>query len=510
MSTSVESRKPAAVRLSRRAMGPFSSFASSFSGLSVMTGLFQVWFIGYAFAGPGFLWFWPVVFIGQLSVALVFAEMAARFPLAGSAYQWAKLLGGRAWGWNTGWLYLIAQLLTLPAVVVAMQLTLPSIWSGFAFSDDFAKNAVLLGIITLGVVTVINLAGVRLMALVNNIGVAAEMTGIVVLIVLLATHVKRGPSVLFETNGTGSGHAWGYFGALLVAGFMSLYNMYAFDTAATLAEETEAPHRTAPRAVLRSLIAAGLVGFVVLVLADMAIPDLTAPKLSTEGLPFLITTVLGGTVGTVLLVMVSVSILVCALALQAWAARTVFAMGRDGELPGGNALGKTNAAHVPVRATLVTAVAGLAILLVNLNNPKAFNVIVALGIVFIYLAYLGVTLIGLRRRLKGWPHDHGSSIGLFTMRRPVGLLVNAFAVVFGVLMLVNLAWPRAEFYGTEWYQQYAVAIFVPLLALAGTGYFFLVQRRRVPGAVEPEAELELLEGLVPDVLLQEIEQELQH
>jgi urea carboxylase system permease len=486
MSSSAQMPETAAAGLSHRSMGSFSAFAASFSGLSVITGLFQVWFIGYAFAGPGFIWFWPVVFAGQLAVALVFAEMAARFPLAGSAYQWGKLLGGRTWGWNTGWLYLLAQLLTLPAVVVAMQLTLPALWSGFSFSDDFAKNAVILGIIALAVVTIINLAGVRIMALVNDIGVAAEILSIVALIALLAIHLTRGPEVLVETNGTEAGHSWGYLGALLVAGFMSLYNMYAFDTAATLAEETQDPQRNAPRAVLRSLIAAGVIGMIVLVLSVMVIPDLTAPELSTEGLPFLIKSVLGNTVGTLLLISVTVAILVCALALQAWSARTVFAMGRDGELPGGNALGRVNASKVPVRATLVTAVVGLLILAINLNNPKAFNVIVALGIVFIYLAYLGVTLVGLRRRAKGWPHDGGKAEGLFTMPRPVGRLVNGFAVAYGVLMLVNLAWPRKEFYGSEWYQQYAVIIFVPVLTLLGVLYFLLVQRRRVPIDVTSE------------------------
>jgi hypothetical protein len=75
-------------------------------------------------------------------------------------------------------------------------------------------------------------------------------------------------------------------------------------------------------------------------------------------------------------------------------------------------------------------------------------------------------------------------------------------------MLVNLAWPRAEFYGTEWYQQYAVVIFVPVITLAGTLYFLLVQRRRVPAAVEPAAELQLLEEVLPDRLLQEVEQDL--
>ena len=484
--------QPSSTRARSSRLGPLSSFAASFSGLSVMTGLFQVWFIGYAFGGPGFVWFWPIVFAGQMMVALVFAEMAARFPLAGSAYQWSKLLGGRGWGWNTGWLYLLAQLVTLPAVVVAVQLTLPELWSGFSISHDFAKNSVLLGIIVLVLVTLINLAGVRIMAMVNNVGVVAEIASAVLVIVLLAAHVHHGPSALFKTNGTGAGHSWGYFGAFLIAGIMSLYNMYAFDTAATLAEETDDPRRNAPRAVLRSLIAAGVIGFVILVLSVLAIPNFAAPELGTSGLPYVIQTVLGYTVGDLLLIAVTIAIFVCALALQAWAARTVFAMGRDGELPGGHRLAKVSAGKVPVTATLVTAVAGLVVLLVNLNNPKAFNVIIALGIVFIYMAYLGVTLVGLRRRLRGWPQDGGKADGLFTMKRSTGLMVNSAAVVYGGLMLVNLAWPRSSFYGTAWYQQYAVVIFVPLITLAGSAYYLIARRGQAPAGehialAEPEA-----------------------
>jgi urea carboxylase system permease len=455
-----------------RRMGPFSSFAASFSGLSVMTGLFQMWFVGYSFGGPAFVWFWPIVFAGQMMVAVVFAEMAARFPYAGSAYQWAKLLGSRAWGWHTGWLYLVAQLVTLPAVVVAMQLTLPELWPGFALSQDFAKNAVLLGIIVLVVVTAINVAGVRVMSIVNNIGVVAEICSAVAVIVLFAVHVHRGPGVLFDTNGTGAGHSWGYFGAFLVAGFMALYNMYAFDTASTLAEETDNPQRNAPRAVIRSLLAAGSIGLVIIVMSLLVIPDLHAPGLSSVGLPYIIKNVLGTAIGDVLLVMVTIAILVCSLALQAWAARTVLAMGRDGELPAGALLSKVSKSQVPVVPTLVTAVAGLAILLINLDNPKAFNVIVALGIVLCYLAYLGVTLVGLRRRLHGWPHRDGSAA------------VNAGAVLYGVAMLVNMAWPRASFYGTEWYQRYAVVIFVPLITLAGSVYYF-ASRRPVAEQREP-------------------------
>jgi amino acid transporter len=164
-------------------------------------------------------------------------------------------------------------------------------------------------------------------------------------------------------------------------------------------------------------------------------------------------------------------------------------MGRENDLPGGQWLGRTNHHGVPVNATLAVTGIGLLILIVNLNNPKAFNVVVALGIVLIYLAYLGATLVGLKKRLGGWPEEPASS-GLFTLRKPWGMVVNIVAVIYGGVMLVNLAWPRAEFYGTEWYQQYAVVIFVPVLIVAGLCYRAATRNRAdaIDADIDPEPE----------------------
>jgi urea carboxylase system permease len=469
-----------------RSLGSFSSFAAGFSALSLLTGVFQVWFIGFAFGGPAFFWFWPLVFAGQMLVALVFAEMAARYPLAGSAYQWAKHLAGRAWGWHVGWIYMVAQLVTLPAVVVAIQLTLPPVFPALNFSDEFSQNAVILGLILLAFVTVVNLVGVRIMSKINNVGVAAEIVGAVVLILLLLAHVTRGPGVVFDTAGMGAGHDLGYLGAFLVSGFFGLYNMYAFDTASTLAEETEDPRRNAPKAILRSLMAAGFLGMAIVLLSLMVIPNLAAPELSTSGMPFIVKEVMGDTIGDFLLLDVTIAVVVCALALQAWSARTLFAMGRDGELPGSRLLARVSEeTRVPVVPTLTTAVIGAAILLINLNNPKAFNVIIALGIIFCYIAYLGVTVAALRRRREGFMEE-GRRAGLFTLRPRIGIAVNLGAVIYGGLMIVNMMWPRAEFYGEAWYQQYAALIFVPLVVVAGSAYFFMVRREpAVPAVTQP-------------------------
>ncbi len=56
-----------------RSLGLFSSFAAGFSYISIMTGVFELFFFGFLSGGPVFIWTWPAVFVGQFLVALCFA-----------------------------------------------------------------------------------------------------------------------------------------------------------------------------------------------------------------------------------------------------------------------------------------------------------------------------------------------------------------------------------------------------------------------------------------------------
>ncbi len=93
-----------------RSLGSFSSFAAGFSYISILTGVFQLFFFGFGSGGPAFIWTWPLVFLGQLAVALCFSELAGQFPLAGSVYQWAKQIAKPATSWLAGWIMIIGAI----------------------------------------------------------------------------------------------------------------------------------------------------------------------------------------------------------------------------------------------------------------------------------------------------------------------------------------------------------------------------------------------------------------
>src|SRR5262249_51768416 len=149
-------------------LGSFSAFAAGFSYLSILTGTFQLFYLGFEAGGPAFFWTWPLYFVGQFLVALCFAELVAHYPLAGGVYQWSKHVGAPAIGWMTGWIYMANLIITIAAVALALQITLPQITPRCQLIGDVinptdrdkALSAVLWGCALVAFTTLINSVGI--------------------------------------------------------------------------------------------------------------------------------------------------------------------------------------------------------------------------------------------------------------------------------------------------------------------------------------------------------------
>src|SRR6185437_14829816 len=83
-----------------------SAFSLAFADVSPIVALYTVFSLVVALAGVGFWWAFPIVLGGQLLVAAVFGDVASRWPLAGSVYQWSRHLIGPRYGWYTAWAYI--------------------------------------------------------------------------------------------------------------------------------------------------------------------------------------------------------------------------------------------------------------------------------------------------------------------------------------------------------------------------------------------------------------------
>jgi amino acid transporter len=475
----------------KRSLGVFSSFAVAFSYISPSTGIFALFFLGLTTVGGVFIWSWPIVAIGQLVVALGFAELSSHYPVAGSVFQWTKYLAGKSYSWFTGWIYLFAGILTVASVCATLPAALIPAFNnmGWNLANDHS-NQRWIAIITLVIITVMNIFGVRLVSIVNNTGVLFEILGMVIFAFIVAAfHHHQSAGVIFHTHGTSL-----TTGTFLVAMFMSLYVIYGFDTASTLAEETKSPRTEAPKAVIASVIGAFVIGAIFLYAMLLGIPDMGTAIKEGWGPANIIDANFGNAFSTVFLLVVAAAIFVCCLAIETATIRLCFGMSRDDALPGSRWLRKVNPGlHTPVIACVAIGIlsgipfiqfAGVAII-----------AIAATGM--IYLSYLIGNLALLRARLRGWPKTKAPfSLGRW------GLPLNLLALVYGGGMLLNIAWPRAATnprpvpeapaLDFKWHWLNTKPVLwstLGVIVIVGAVYFALVQRTKPAHLQAPEGEV---------------------
>ena len=483
-----------------RGVGSFSSFAAGFSFVSILTTVFQLFGLGFGFGGAAFFWTWPLVFAGQLLVALNFAQLAASWPIAGAIFQWSSRLASTTFGWFTGWVMIIAQILTVAVAAIAIQAVLPAIWAGFQIvggpgadptltSTTGAQNAILLGVILLTVTTIVNIVSVNLMARATSVGVFIEIIGVIVLVAALFFLPERSPTVVFSSQGASSGSG-SYVWAWLASSLMAAYVLVGFDSAGELAEETHSPRRTTPKTIIRAVVVSGLGGALLIVAALVAAPSLTDGKLASGGISYVLTERLGPVLGRLLLITVAIAVFACTLAVQTSGSRMMFSMARERALPFWRTLSRVSPrTGTPVASSIVVGVGAVIALAVNFGQTAIFLALSSLCIAMLYLAYLGVTvpllITRIRQRGTGFPpgiDEDGKK--LFSLGR-WGIPLNAIAVVFQVGMFVNLAWPRVEIYdltGHTWWLQWSALLFIAATFIVG----FLVHRRNFSrdGAIE--------------------------
>ena len=285
-------------------------------------------------------------------------------------------------------------------------------------------------------ITILNIYGVKLVAIVNNTGVVFEILGMVVFAVFLAiVHNNQGVGVIFD--GGRREHLQFPAPVSLVLPrrmFMSLYVIYGFDTASTLAEETRNPRREAPKAVLASVIGAFVIGAIFLWGVLIAVPDMgdavTGVRVRAGAI---IDEVMSSWLDDLYLLVVvgrDLRVLHVDPDLDDPAG---FGMARDDQLPFSKSLSKVNPRlHTPVgRASssgLLSAIpfiqfAGAAVIAVGATAS-------------IYLSYLLGNLAFMRARMKGGRRRRRRSSSASG-----GMVVNVVAILWGVAMMLNFLTP---------------------------------------------------------------------
>src|SRR5580704_5415181 len=303
----------------RRSMGWFSSFAVSFSFISITTGIFA----NYGFG------------IGQTLVAICLANLAPRVPLTGAMYNWGDKLMGRSYGWFTGWLVLAGYLAGYAGVAYAFS----AYFAPYVGIGSSTEAIVLTTVVLIVIVALINIAGMAWASRVNNVSVVTEIVGITLVGIGLLIYVLvagkahggyLGSNVGLSASGTPV-HTG--FSGLAVSLLMGAYTLIGFECAADLSEETKGAIHRVPRSIISSAVISAVLGFFVVLGSTLAIPNLHAVESSGTPLLVIMQYYLGSVVTKIAMTMVFISIFACTLMNTATPARQLFAIARDGKIP---------------------------------------------------------------------------------------------------------------------------------------------------------------------------------
>jgi amino acid transporter len=437
-----------------RRMGGFSSFAVSFSIISILTGCIAAYGDAFSAGGPATMGLgWPLVSAGTILVALAMAELASAFPTAGALYHWSALLGGAGAGWFTAAINIVGQL----AIVAAIDLGCATELSPIVKVPPLPLLAAILASHF-----AINALSVRLVAWLNDFSATVHILGVIVIVIGLFAIGRAHPANYFFHA---EGSTLGFFNGLV----LSMFTFTGYDASAHMAEETHDPARRTPWGILSSVIVSAVFGWLLLAAITLAIDSSGSPRLAL-GRAF------GPKLGDGAMSLAIVAMWFCGLSSVTSASRTVYAFARDRGLP--HALSKVHASTgTPLRAiTVMTLGPFLVVAALRLvPSASAFDVMAKMATMGLYVSYAIPIALGARARGAGkWKRLGPFRVGRF------GLAIAGAAVIWCTFVLVVCSLPPNVI---------AAEVLGGTLAAIGALYILFV-RRRFEG---PKVDLAMLE-----------------
>jgi amino acid transporter len=297
--------------------------------------------------------------IACLALAFVVIGFTRRMASAGYAYTYASRSLGKEGGFMAGWLYFFGFICFVPMTMSGV---------GFLAADLLGLNPklwILFFFIGLALFLVLSTIKIKVTTRVQLVvGIA---TVLIIVIVDLVTTAKGGASGQ-APSAFGFGHSnKGGFNGVFYGIILGVTSYIGFETAADFGEETAKPRRNIPIAIIVATLFAVIFYLWTTYSIDIGFGVNNGAKFGADpvALKTTATTYVGSWLGTLVEIGGMCAAFIVCVACATAAARTLFAMGREGVLPA--AFGRTHPRfQTPVNATVaVTVVATLMALLMG-------------------------------------------------------------------------------------------------------------------------------------------------
>ncbi|KAL4924005.1 putative GABA permease [Aspergillus undulatus] len=410
--------------------------------------------------------------VGNVAIACSLAELASIHPTAGAQYHWSFFLASRGrrfisffQGWVTvfSWsaLVCIAPFFIGNQIQGMVKLAHPD------YEMERWRGTLLMWAVAL-IPIIINVFARRVL---GGIEVAAGIMHVVFLPVTIAVFVILAPrnpnSFVWETFVTGL-VGWKNPGASFSIGLLGVITPLAgVDGVIHMAEEVKNAKTVVPRSMIYGTIINGSMAFCYLIAILYCMGDYTEALMSPTGYPII--TIAYQATGSlpatfVLMAMGMVPGWIAFFNGLASVTRLAWAFARDNGLPFSDYFARVDPRYkIPLRALFLVASILVALSFIQIGSTSAFNAILSLSTLGLYISYLIPLWLLVFKRLTA-PHDIPK--GTFNLGK-WGLPINLLAILFATYFAIFLPFP-AELPVTGENMNYAGPVlgFVMLFACA--------------------------------------------
>lgn len=374
------------------------------------TGIFLLPNRAYALMGPSSLLI--LLFDAFLAgcLALCFAEVAGFFSRNGGPYLYAKAAFGDFVGYEVGVLKLVVTIIAWAAMAVGFATALGAAFPFFA--GDTMKN--LIAAVLIGGLTIMNIAGVKISKILNNLMTISKLVPLCVFIAVGLFFVNGSNFTPFVPTHMADG-------AFANAAITMFFAYTGFEAIAVAAEDFKDPKKDLPRGIILTMI---IVTIIYMLVVGISI-GILGPDLAVDKAP--IQTAFGRAVGPVGAYFILLGTLFSMgginLAESFIAPRACTSLAEDGMLPA--FLNRRTSWGTPWASSVVVA-----ILSILLAWSGSFTTLAAISAVSRFTQYLPTVLSVIVFRHKWKDRER-------TYKIPGGIFVPVVAFLTSLWMLSN-------------------------------------------------------------------------
>ncbi|KAF2718173.1 amino acid transporter [Polychaeton citri CBS 116435] len=382
---------------------------------------------------------------GSCLIAASLAEMASIDPVVGAQYRWSAQFAPmwpRFWGLFQGWITVFAWVTCAAAspaylaqgvqslIILNDSNYVPKAWHTTLLMCAFVVPPV-----------AANLWFKQILNPMETLGAIGHAAFWIASMILLGVAGARSSHEFVWTNVTDNVSGWTKPGVAFGIGLLPIaFPITSFDGVLHMSKEVKKPKKNVPRAMIFAVVLNSLMQFVWLVVVMYRFGDPETVAKAPGGMAIIgiyMNATNNRAITTVFVIFQLIILFISLFNIFASVARLTWAFSQNNGLPFSKYFAYASTRwHLPLRALLLVAVICCLLSLINIGSYTAFNALISLPLIALYISYGIPIAFLLLRKLRGRTPE----LGPFNLGR-YGVLINGLAVVYILYVLSFVALP---------------------------------------------------------------------